>query len=455
MRPYSSIAVGLVMVTLALASCVPESLTDAQQVTPVSVPTAALSAVPREISTSAPTALTSVVADEIPAPTATQAFTGFLEAFDGNPAHPQPWKPDNWDVTVHSRDLETWKMLEPMEAMHGSDCAAPPASHTISAYEDAVFLCRDHLMTSLLAEGYGAIYLTPDQLVDFSNDEAVISWDMSTARSSGRDWVDLWITPYQDNLQLPLEDWLPDLDGEPRNAIHVRMDLTNGDTMFQTSIIRNFETLEIPGQNLLVGYEVFLTPDAKRRDKFELRISRNHIRFGMPAYNFYWIDSAISELDWGKGIVQFGHHSYNPAKDAGCSLNQNAKIGCAPTTWHWDNINISPAVPFTILRADQRAVDAEAAQIQFPIPAPANAHLRFAGIGMQIEVSFDKGKTWQPALQQTQEKSVEEHFSSYWTPIPAGTQSIQFRGDDWWGGPWVGRDISIWALDPAIAASPK
>src|SRR4030095_3362705 len=131
----------------------------------------------------------------------------------------------------------------------GSNCGAPPANHTISSYDDAVFICKDHIMTAITADGYGVIYLTPHQLVDFSNEEAVISWDMSTARSSGRDWVDLWITPYQDNLQLPLEDWLPDLNGEPRNAIHVRMDLVNGNTMFRTDIIRNFETIEIPNQN--------------------------------------------------------------------------------------------------------------------------------------------------------------------------------------------------------------
>jgi hypothetical protein len=458
MRRYYSIAAAawLTIATIVLSSCAGQSLTDVQQSTPVPTHIPVTSAAVHEASTSVPTApSTSVATDEAPAPTVTQAPAGFIETFDGSPAHPQPWHPAKWDVTVHSRDIETWNTLEPMEAMHGSDCSAPPASHMISSYEDAVFLCRDHLMTSILAEGYGVIYLTPNQLVNFSNDEAIISWDMSTARSSGRDWVDLWITPYQDNLQLPLEDWLPDLDGEPRNAVHVRMDLANGDTMFRTSIIRNFETIEIPGQNIEHGYESFLTPDAKRRDKFELRISRNHIRFGMPTYNFYWIDSAIPELDWNQGIVQFGHHSYNPAKDAGCPINQNTKTGCAPTTWHWDNVSINPAVPFILLRADQRMADAEAAQVRFSAPTPANAYLRFAGIGNQIEISFDNGKTWQPTVRQATEKSAEEHFSSYWTPIPAGIQDIQFRGADWWGGPWVARDISIWALDPASAASPK
>jgi hypothetical protein len=457
MRRYYSIAAAawLVIATLALAACEPQSLPTAQQSAPASTPATATPAAASGTTTSEPALPTSVAVAEVSAPIATQGPNTFIETFDGAPAHPQPWQPANWDVTVHSRDIATWDTLEPMDATHGSDCGAPPATHPITAYADAVFLCRDHLMTAMLAEGYGVIYLTPNQLVDFSNNEAVISWDMSTARSSGRDWVDLWITPYQDNLQFPLEDWLPDLDGEPRNAIHIRMDLANGDTMFSTSIIRNFETIDIPGQNLAVGYESFLTPDAKRRDKFELRISRGHIRFGMPAYNFYWIDTAIPELDWSQGAVQLGHHSYNPAKDAGCPLNQTAQTGCAPTTWHWDNVSINPAAPFTILRANQRVVDAEAAQIRFPAPAPANAYLRFAGIGSQLEISFDSGKTWQPAVQQAQEKSAEEHFSSYWTPIPAGTQSIQFRGDDWWGGSWVARDISIWALDPASSASSK
>jgi hypothetical protein len=402
----------------------------------LATPTAPAGAAPSDVST--------------PSSSTTLAPGAFAETFDGAPASPQPWQPANWDVTVHSRDMDTWTSLEPMHAEHASDCGPPPASHTITSYEDTVFLCRDHLMTALNTSGYGVIYLTPNQIVDFSDGEAVISWDMSTARTSGRDWVDIWITPYQDNLQLPLEDWLPDLNGEPRNAIHVRMDLANGDTMFATSIVRDFETIEIPEQNLAVGYESFLKPDAKRRDKFELRLSRTHLKFGMPGYDFSWIDTTIPDLGWDQGIVQFGHHSYNPAKDAGCPINQTGAAGCAPTTWHWDNFNIAPSFPFTILRADRRALDAASGtQIVFPAPAPAEAHLRFAGIGDQLEVSFDGGVSWQAAKQQDQEKSAEEHFGSYWTPVPQGSTRAQLRGSDWWGGAWMARDIAIWSLNPA------
>jgi hypothetical protein len=378
----------------------------------------------------------------------------FVESFDGSPPAPQPWHPANWDVTIHSRDLTTWDNLEPMHAMHGSDCAAPPASHEIHSYDDAVFLCRDHLMTAISADGYGVIYLTPNHMVDFTNGEAVISWDMSTLRRSGRDWVDLWITPYQENLELPLESWLPDLNGPPRNAIHIRMDLANGDTMFRTSIIHDFEEAEPPAQNLSTGYESFLKPDAKRRDTFELRISRTHIRFGMPVYNFYWIDSSMPSLSWGQGVVQFGHHSYNPTKQDGCPINQLGAGSCVPNTWHWDSISISPAIPFTMVHTDQRMLNnTVGTRVAFATAAPISAQLRFAAIGSKLEVSFDDGATWQVAIQQAQQKSVEEHFKSYWMPIPPGTLEAHFRGADWWGGSWMVRDISIWAPDPPRESS--
>jgi hypothetical protein len=381
----------------------------------------------------------------VPPPPTGGNGTTFVETFDGSPVTPQAWRPANWDVTVHSRDGSTWANLESMHAGHGSNCAGPPAGHSTSAYEDAVFICRDHMMTAINASGYGAIYLTPNQQVDFATGEAVISWDMSTARTSGRDWVDLLITPYQDNLQLPLEDWLPDLNGLPRNALHIRMDMANGNTMFRTSVIRDFKETDVAEQLWWVGYESLLTPDAARRDTFELRLSRTYVRFGMPGYNFFWSDTAIADLGWSRGIVQLGHHSYTPNKDAGCGINQNAATGCAPNTWHWDNMSISPAVPFTILRADRRTADAANGTLNFPAPAPANANLRFAGIGSNLSVSFDTGKTWQPAGLQAQSKNVEEHFKSYWMPIPAGTTSVQIRGSDWWGGKWLVRDVSVWA----------
>ena len=157
----------------------------------------------------------------------------------------------------------------------------------------------------------------------------------------------------------------------------------------------------------------------------------------MPEYDVWWYDTEMPALDWSKGIVQFGHHSYTPEKDC---------TGCAPNTWHWDNVQITPAVPFTIIHAKQRYTDAKAgAQIDLAQPVPDNAYLRFAGIGKALEVSFDGGKSWTPATAKAQERYVEENFWSYWMPLPPGTQQIMFRGEKWWGGDWRVRDVSAWS----------
>lgn len=360
----------------------------------------------------------------------------FQEGFSGDPAAPQPWRSPIWEVVVHSRDISTWNTLERMQAEHGDDCSPPPASHPVTAYEDAVFLCRNHLMTAINASGYGAVVLTPQYMIDFTSQEAVIRFDMSTLRKSGRDWVDLWITPYEDNLQIPVHDWIPDLNGEPRRAVVISMGFDKASSSFTAGVVRNFELEPVPGTDW-IGYERFLTPSAMRRDTFELRIRRNHIRFGMPDYNFWWVDTSIPSLDWSQGVVQFGHHSYTPGKS--CS-------GCGPNTWHWDNVYMAPVVPFEIDQAAQRYTDAQTGgRAALPSPAPANARLRFSGIGSSLQVSFDDGRTWVNAAAQAQEKQLAESFKTYWMPIPEGTASVRFRGQNWWGGSWRVKDISVWS----------
>jgi hypothetical protein len=322
-----------------------------------------------------------------------------------------------------------------MQASHGGDCAGPPATHPVDAYDESVFQCRDHVMTAINGEAYGLIYLTPDHMVDFANGEAVVKFDVSTLRSSMRDWWDVWITPYEDNLQLAGEDWYPDLQGPPRRAIHVKMqDYNNGQTGFTIEVFRDFRSVSVPGDSWL-SYEQFLTPDAARRDTFELRISRTHLRFGMPTYNRWWVDTNIGALEWTRGVVQIGHHSYNPSKDP--------KVpGAHAGTWHWDNVSISPAVPFRVVNAEPRVANPS---VTLASPAPANAQLRFAGIGSSLQASFDNGATWVNATRQQQAMNTGDHFASYWMPIPAGTRNVQFRGQSFCCGPWQVRDVSVWS----------
>jgi len=395
---------------------------------------------------------------------------GYLLTFDGAPPMPTAYRPSlSFDSVVHVNDDD----FTPVNAGHGPSCEAPPATHPVQSFDNAVFQCKDHLMTSLFAPGYGVIYLTPnqladfsggevvigfdvstlrtserdwidlwvtpwaDQLADFSGGEVVIGFDVSTLRTSERDWIDLWVTPWADQLALPLDNFLPDLNGDPRNSVHIKMDNGGGGSIFRPLVVRNF-AVEEPPFDARTPLESVVTPSAVTRTHFELRLSRTHLKFGVPAIGYWPIDTNIADLGWSSGVVQFGHHSYNPTKDGGS--NQ-------PDTWHWDNFSISQATPFTIIQSDRRRADAGAPKVTFAAPAPGGANLRFDARGGNIQVSFDNGASWRAATRPAVAKAdQDEVFKSYWTAMPAGATSATFKGADWFAGPWAIRDASIFSL---------
>lgn len=366
---------------------------------------------------------------------------GYLAPFDGAPPAPTPIYPAGWDITFVGDP-------QPMEAQHGATCSAPPATHHVATLEDMVFQCNGHLMTAMNA-GYGAIYLTPNQMLDFSQGEAVLKWDMSTLRTSSRDWIDVLVMPYSENMQLSFENTDIHL---PQNAIHIEM---GGADVFIPTIWRNGKKEQVQSDTyhtwdmILAGAN--LRPDAARRDTFELRVSRNHMKFGMPQYGFWWVDTDIAPLNWDSGIVQLNHRSYNPQKSC------NWDGSCGPNTWHWDNISLNPAVPFTIVRGDRRLVDADTSnQINFPTPAPANAFLRFVGIGIPVQYSLDGGSTWLDPQTQGEAigKTHPEVPDNFWQPIPAGTQSVKFRGRRQGSIFWSVSDVSYWVANGVAADVP-
>ncbi len=380
--------------------------------------------------------------------TALATFSGNppTETFDGNPASPQAFLDAEFDVQVHVRGPEHWYSLEPVAAQHGPDCSAPPATHTNTSYEGSVFQCRDHVMTALNASDYGVIYLTPNRILDFSEGGAV-QFDMSTLRMSTRDWVDIWITPYEDNLALPFDNGDVDLQGIPRRGIHVTMSTFNGETTFRCNRIDNFVQNEVDSAwwDTIEGYlrASGREPSATARDTFRLELSPSHLKFTsttIPGWTA--CDTAIASLGFTKGVVQIGHHSYTPTKD-------DAGV---PSTWHWDNISVEPSTPFSIIQADRRYVDG-AQTVNFASPAPAGSNLRFSANGI-VEVNFGGG--WQAARIQPAQTNVDR-TKSYWVPIPAGTQAVQFRGQDTFNGPFFAKDFSIWSLStsaPTATNSP-
>lgn len=362
----------------------------------------------------------------------------------GSPSSPTPWTPSGWDVDVHTRNNYQYSGIDATQAGHGVDCSAPPSTHPVTTDVAAVFVCKNHVMTAMNAGGYGVIYLVPDHMIDFSNGTTTLFYNVSTQRTSLRDWTDLWVTPFGDNLELPLESWLPDLQGPPKDAVHIKMDQFNDDTNFQVEVYRDFRAQQLNSQ-WWVTESSFLTTSATVRSTFELDISRTHIRFGMPAFHLWWVDTSISDLGWSRGVVQLGHHSYTPDKGAGCGPPKGQVGGCQPDTWHWGGISMTSAVPFTMIKAVQRRIwPGTTTRASFPRGAPHNAFLRFDAVGT-IQVSYDGGGTWVNPRQPPESKHVAGQFENYMTPIPAGTRTVLFRGQNWYGGPWFARDLSIWA----------
>lgn len=379
----------------------------------------------------------------------------YLKTFDNYViSDPQPFARDSTlDVLVHSRNDKGAQGLSPMPADHGAHCEAPPATHQLTgSYDDAVFLCaaNPHLMTAINEGGYGVIYLTPGAMADFSNGETVIRFDVSTLRTSGRDWWDIWVTPFEDAMAAPLSPSWPDLSGFPKRGLHVDMGSFSGKTVFMGSQFNNHTPTEI-GSCWWCGYEDKLTPSASRRDTFELRVSKTHVKFallsaatGLPLIT--WVDKDLATpLDWDRGIVQIGHHSYNPEK--ACT----APATCGPNTWHWDNLSISQTAPLTMIRSNERWANPTSPTYTFAQPAPPNAMLQVHALATNLDYSLDNGATWATMGKQS---SITHHYGgrrTYWQSVPEGTTSVMLRGVEE-SGPWDANHAVL--LSQQVAAQP-
>lgn len=380
------------------------------------------------------------------------ATAALAATFDGTPSAPTPVSqiPDysTLDVQVHSRDSSSWFTLPPIQAEHGSDCSAPPATHTNTSYEGTVYQCANHIMTAINGSaGYAEVVLTPNLLFDFTNGGSV-TWEMSTEKMSVRDWWDLTIAPWNQSLTVPLLSNLSqgvDLNGTAMNAVHVGTD--NGEGAPALSLVKNGSTncalsncagwaltrLEsgIPGS----------VNQAASRQPFKLTIANGRIRFERLASStapavVYWDVAATPSFT--VGVVQFAQHSYTPTKDGAGE----------PATWHWDNLDAQPSTPFTIIHASPRATSGGV--VTFDAPAPAGAYLRFSAICRPVVNGVTATRQDSALVGQSYHP---EHFSSYFVSVPEGSTSatVSFGADGWYSGPCLMNGATLWSLSAASA----
>ena len=369
----------------------------------------------------------------------------FLATFDVDPTSPRAFQNSaEFSVSVNSRIGQTQQRLAPMDADHGTKCERPPSTHTVTEYQDAVFQCRSHLMTAVSSglfterTNMAVAMFSPNQVLDFSGGPAVIRFDASTKRASRRDWYEIWVTPFRDVQRIPIQADRVIMQGPSENALVVGLRSFNDKGVFDASIFRDFNEFEIPGSN--TGFETVITPSTMR-STFEIIIERDHLKVWMPETGLVWIDQDIPDLGFNKGVVQFGHNSYEVFECAsGCDEG--------PATWHWDNIELTPAEPMAALAASDRFLNAGTSSfVSFPEPAPKRAWVQFTAIGKDLEVSFDGGATWLAATTQHDREVFVWRYRNYWMAVPRGTTRMHVRGTDTAEHVWQFQDISILARE--------
>lgn len=360
-----------------------------------------------------------------------------LSSFDGSPPAPLANPPvlAGWDIQVHDQSMARGDNTFPTTlAEHGPDCAGPPATHTVTDRAGAVFQCRDHVMTAIHGD-YGAIYLTPNVLVDLSQ-ERVITWSMSTNKASARDWPDFSLSAYADSQALPLRSDLSDgvdLQKPNRNSVVVTTD--NAEGAPNLNVIRNGVLTQYP-QNfppLDAGIPSTVNKSAVR-EPMKLTVSQTRVRFErLPSASDpdgqLFFDRTIAPLGFTEAVFSWGHHSYNPTKD--CS-------GPCVGTWHWDDLEV-PGTPFYIDRLATRYTNVPA--VLAYNPAPAGSELRFSALcrpvinGVPLTKMTDSGHP--------------ESTASYRVPVAAGSTmvSLGFADDGWYdvGLGCHAKDFAIWS----------
>jgi hypothetical protein len=406
----------------------------------------------------------------------------FLDGFDlGAPTAPlQYTNPNNWDIFTTGLDTRQ-NGTAAQVAHHGPDCGRPgfpytaANTHPLTTSRDQVFICNNHLMTATGLTGYGAIYMVPPAMADFSAGTATIRFEMSTLRTASRDWVYFTLMPFAGHNKFSYNNL--DQAVAPDN---INIHLAGTNVLLATQRVGGGSDVAIGGDGFttwnMVQAAHGLTEDAARRDIFQVEISRTHLRVcltGTSAGHVYsyqgrtpfcWIDrdlpTPLSSTVWnGQSLFMITHVAYNPEKSCSSEEDQffivHNPIGdaqCPPNTWHWDNVRIDPAVPFTIIKPQQASANfsdpSGTNTVTFATPAPANAYLSYIAAGdcTQQRFSVNGGASWiaaraQPATTQCQHP---ENGGEYFTPIPQGATSVRLTGQRTFGI-WEAGGIAIWA----------
>jgi hypothetical protein len=371
----------------------------------------------------------------------------FIERFNGNPDAPTSLVNalPRWFATpVMQAAHGGWGDPEPMLAQHTQGCGAPPGTHQITKVEQSIFSCKDHLMTAINPPSGGTsgsvVPLKPNHMADLSGGEAVIRIDVSTLSPSKGDWWEIWITNWDDTLVAPADHWFHQA-GPAKGLMLQVVDLDatkhwthkffGQDYKFSGGI---FDFWKAPNIRPLVS------ESDTRRDTYEIRLSKTSGEL--------WIEESatgdmvkVDDFVVPSGtfddhvVVQFQQSNYEPDLDGKFGANPKR---VSPATWHWDNAEISPAVPYYIGQVTPLHVGyaTESKTIDLAEPAPAGAELMFVALswGNAPKVDFGSGPVTASAVRPPNDPPIagfggDPDLLTYKVPVPEGATSGVVSGN--------------------------
>lgn len=361
----------------------------------------------------------------------------FTATFTGAPAQPAALNPSDFEIIRGTGWTGVAEgPLNASSAQHGPNCDAPgeggTVRHSVTNYNDLVFQCRDHVMTYMAGDA-SLIYMTPNQLLDLSGGTGTVKWDVSTTSLSTRDWIGVWIQNWDTQEQRILDETIPAHQSNPRNAIQIEQGgggpgFESGSGLWHIEVYDQNRNLSALVNDGCCGHKVFdvTQMSAQARTTFQVDLTPGHIKLWLPAFNYVLAEGDIPALNWSKGVVTFGHFSYSPDKGANPFTGACCSVGDGESnTWHWDNMSVSPSIPFTIVKPDHRSTRT-GDTFQFSSPAPANALMRFEAWSGDdgVRVSFDDGPPVAPTM--TGLHNFGEHPTSYVVKVPQGVTRARF-----------------------------
>ncbi len=216
-------------------------------------------------------------------------------------------------------------------ADHDLFCGTPDTQRTVSssksdfAVDELVYLCRDHLMTTMGdVDGYSIVWFSPNQTFD-AQEYNTISWDVNVTDLLKRQWWEVSIVP-ADTEFLATTDWLASVANIGQyhpDAVVVGNGPFGGDVHLSVQGVDQYDGW----QNVCGPWGLDPEGCASKRLRRTFTVTDNNDGTLTVDYGGMFTQTVAGELP-STFQVFFKDHNYTPDKDG-------QPVG---HTWHWDNI---------------------------------------------------------------------------------------------------------------------